>query len=383
MGMPIRVLTLLDHDTAGAEPGASLRSVQNMAERLVGELDIRVASAPWGGRGSLPHAVRALVAGTPHDVLYLHGFAWRSVIAPLVLRRAGLVATGPVVVAPRGAFSNHTARGARARTRGGRTRARVTRASGIVDDVLWHAASAHECDDIVQAFGTSARVCVAADVAAVADAGGFDATRRREKQSGELRIGLVARVDRDSNILAALRLIEPLRGRRITLDVYGPIVDVSYWRACERAIAALPSNVAVRAHGELPEAARAHIWASHHVCLVPTDGDLARHTLMDALSAGCPVIAGSRAPWRDLEYTGVGWDLPLDAPERFRAALQRVADMPDGEFREWSVRAAAFARERRAESAAIEATLALFHEAAGHRRSEPAARPTSHPALAA
>ena len=390
--MPIRVLTLVDHDLPGIEPGGAQRSVQNVADRLGGDLDVSVAGTLGDGDRRFVRTLRAHVARVPHDVLYLHGLSQRAVLVPLAMRRAGLLPSTPVVIAPRGALAAAAGTGRasalddHSAVRRARARAfvQLVRASGLTDDVLWHAMTPYECDDIVRLFGTSVRVRVAPDVPAVTPPTVPDAPMRRQKIAGEIRIGLVARVCRGSNIRAVLPIVESLRGRRVTLDVYGPITDVGYWRACERAIAMLAPHVAVRAHGNLPAAITSRVWTSHHVCLVPTDGDRFGHTLLDALSAGCPVVAGDRAPWRDLEYHGVGWDLPLDAPRRFGAALQRVTDMGDGEFREWSDRAAAFSSARRADPAALDATLALFQEATATTRvAVPAVQGAARPALAA
>ncbi|HEY0777080.1 MAG TPA: glycosyltransferase [Gemmatirosa sp.] len=375
--MPIRILTLLDDDANGGDAAGRSRALDNVAQQLGGDLDVHVVER---GNQDTRQVLRDAIATTPHDVLYLFGLAPRRITAVLALQRLGLVPPAPVVVAPDGTI--RAGGGAQSALRRGYLRA--IRRSGVLRDVLWHASGARECDDLVQVLGTTARVRIAPPL--VGNTAAVDAARnerRRDKRVGELRIGVVARIDRESNVLAAIAMAGALRGR-VTLDVYGAVADAGYWRACEQAIVALPADVVVRAHGPLPAAIAARVWASHHVCLVPSDGERATHVLHDALSAGCPVIVGDRAPWRDLEAQGIGWDLPISAPARFRAALQRCADMTQDELGEWGMRAAAYARARRDDAAVPDATVALFREAVADARIGAATTPAAaRPALAA
>lgn len=405
--MPIRVLALLDYYLPGYKAGGPPRTVQHMADRLGRDLEFRVVtrdrdadaseaypgvtSGRWSAVGAAsvrylrpgelgPNSVQDVIASTPHDVLYLNSlFSPRLAVTPLWLRRLGLIPWRPVVVAPRGelqagalAAASWSARVpdvVAARVPGPRTAKKrsylhLARAAGIADAVTWQASSDAERDDVRRHFGGAARVRIAPDVT---DTAAAPARRAPVKAPGALRIASVSRISAKKNLRGAIELLRGLRGR-VTFDIYGPVDDATYWRACTEAIATLPANVVARYHGPVPHGAVHDVWRSHDLFLFPTHGENFGHAVLEALSAGCPVLVGDCTPWRHLASHGVGWDLPLAAPAQFRAVLQQCVAMSGSEFGRWSARAAAFARARRDDTAVLDANRALFHEAAAAGR---------------
>ena len=60
--------------------------------------------------------------------------------------------------------------------------------------------------------------------------------------------------------------------------------------------------------------------AKNDLFFFPAHGENYGHVIAEAMAAGCPVLISDQTAWRNLEEKGAGWDLPLDAPGRFRAA---------------------------------------------------------------
>jgi glycosyltransferase involved in cell wall biosynthesis len=54
---------------------------------------------------------------------------------------------------------------------------------------------------------------------------------------------------------------------------------------------------------------------------LPSLGENFGHVIVEALSAGCPILISDRTPWRGLAERGVGWDLPLEDPAGFRGVI--------------------------------------------------------------
>ncbi|MFL5580748.1 MAG: glycosyltransferase, partial [Gemmatimonadaceae bacterium] len=116
-----------------------------------------------------------------------------------------------------------------------------------------------------------------------------------------------------------------------------------YWGECRAAIAELPPNVRVSYRGVVPpEAARAAL-AAHDVLLQPSLGENYGHVIVEALSAGCPVVVSDRTPWRGLASARAGLDVPLEDPGALRAALERFRDMDEATFDSWAAGARALA----------------------------------------
>ena len=359
------VLVLTDYFDPGFKAGGAPRSVANFIDHFGDEYSFRVVtrdrdlgdSQPYEVSGSgqwtqLRHAqvlylppaeigmgtLRRILNHTQHDVLYLNSyFSPRFTIAPLVLRRLGLVPTRPTILAPRGELEP-----ARLRLKSTKKALylSVARILGLHENVLWHASTQTEADYFRRAIGSGIDISVAIDLPTRME---LDAVKpsRLHKSEGALSIAFVSRVSREKNLDIALKLLKSVSGQ-IDFHVYGPHVDVPYWKECENLISSLPANIRVHDHGAVSPRAIAGVLQRHHVMLLPTRGENYGHVVLEALVAGCLPIISDQTPWRDLEQLGVGWDIPLARPEQFRAALQRCIDMDDSQFATMSAHARRF-----------------------------------------
>src|SRR5205807_53821 len=140
----------------------------------------------------------------------------------------------------------------------------------------------------------------------------------------------------------------------------GPQEDAGYWTECESLIARLPGNIEVRYCGFVPSEGVGEVMRQHDLYLLPTLGENFGHGILEALANGCPVLISDRTPWRGLEAQGVGWDLPLDQPERFRQALRQCLGMSAAEHRVWSERACEFGVQYNRREDLVELNRALF-----------------------
>ncbi|HEX8321745.1 glycosyltransferase family 4 protein [Longimicrobium sp.] len=407
--MPITVLALVDYYLPGYKAGGPLRTLANMVEQLAGSVRFRVVTrdrdcgddqpypgvpaGAWqevGGAQVLylapgqlgPAGLRRALAG-PYDVLYLNSlFSPRLTLAPLLLRRAGGIPRRPVVLAPRGelhpgamgtgSWGRALPRAVDARFPSPRNLKKrgyiaTARGLGLLDGVVWQASSEEERADILRHAGPGATVRVAPDLSAapvpVASAG------RAEKRAGELRAAFLSRIAPKKNLDGALRMLRGVRGR-VRLDVYGPVEDGAYWDGCQALIAGLPPGVSVHHHGSVAHERVPAVLAESDVLLFPTHGENFGHVIVEAMVQGCPVLISDQTPWRGLEARRAGWDLPLDGPEAFTRALQRLADMDAQEHGGWRAGAAEFGRQRSVDPGAVAANRALFEYASslGARR---------------
>lgn len=384
----MHILATIEYFTPGFEGGGAIRSLEGLADALGDEIRFRIvtrdrdhgASAPYPGiaPGEWTRVGKAEVAYVPpgqagrraissllrrerYDALYLNSlFATDFTLLPLLLRRAGWIPRVPTILAPRGACTP----GSMAIKR--RRKASFLAAASaldLYDDLWWHAATADEARDVRAAFPKARRIVEAIDIPSVRSD-----LPRRPKEPGRLRLAFVGRIGRIKNLPFGISLLRDVPGE-VSLDVYGPLEEPSSWDPCEAAIATLPPNVRVARRGPVPHAEVAEIFAGADLCFFPTLGESYGHVLAEALAAGCPLLVSDRTPWRGLEAHGVGWDLPLEAPERFVEVLRRVAAMGPDEH------AAIAARARRMGEAAARSELvvapsrALFAAALARGRS--------------
>jgi glycosyltransferase involved in cell wall biosynthesis len=125
----------------------------------------------------------------------------------------------------------------------------------------------------------------------------------------------------------------------------GSLEEPAFWNSCQELIAALPANVSVNYAGEIPHHKLSGELAKHHIFVLPTTGENFGHAIFEALSIGKPALISDQTPWRGLEARKAGWDLPLDRPELFRAAIEKAAGFTDEEYASWCRSTSGFVKE--------------------------------------
>ncbi len=401
--MRATILTLVDHYLPGMKAGGPVRSIAHIVERLGRTYSFRVAtrdrdfgdSAPYAGVPSgswepvgdamaiyLPPprpgrlGILGVLRQTPHDLLYLNSlFSARMTFTPLMLRRLRLVASRPVVVAPRGELHPgalatgtwwgllpHRAPAALVTPRFIKKwlYVRTCRALGLFRGVVWQASTPEEAADVRRWIGRHATVVVASDLPARPPR----PAPPRAKRAGVLRLAFVSRIVPKKNLAGALRVLRDVRAQ-VEFDVYGPVEDRAYWSECRRLAEALPPNVRMRYHGSLEHAEVTRVLDQHELMILPTWGENFGHVILEALVSGCPVLVSDQTPWREMEAAGVGWDLPLSDLRAFTRVVERVAAMDAEEHRGWSERAARYGRSWVADELAVEKTRMLLEHALG------------------
>jgi glycosyltransferase involved in cell wall biosynthesis len=346
------VIVTADRDSGDRAP---YRDVVPGAARRVGNADVVYVDAAH----ARPHRMAALIRRIRPDVLYLNSFFSPAFsIGVLLLQRLHLIPAVPIVLAPRGEFSPGALQLKAPKKRLFLAAARVL---GLHRDVLWHATTPLEAAHIRRALeGAAPRIVVAPIIAGASDP---ESAPTRAKDAGRLRVAFLSRLSAKKNLLGALEILHGVRGN-VDLDIYGPVEDESYWRRCRAAIDALPPNVRASYGGPVAAEDVAAVLADHDLFFLPTLGENYGHVIREALAAGTPVLISDQTPWRDLDAQQVGWDLPLDRPDAFRAALERCIAMSAAEFAVWREHAAAYARRHANDDGAVQATRRLFSTAA-------------------
>ena len=403
------IITLLDSYIPGYKAGGPIRSIANLVAELgdefcfkiltpnrdlgdthpypgiirdewvrVGKADVMYLSSGWSGIFRL---ITLLCALDSKSVLYLNSFfSKRFSILAIFLRWLGTCKAKRVVLAPRGEFSQGALGLKRIRKH---LYIKVSSWLGFYRGVVWHASTNLEESDIrnalpnlfsvnnvdVQADGgrmrasrTSEGIAMPGIVVVARDISHIQARaerRAQRKRSGQLRAVFVSRISPMKNLLYALETLKGVSGD-VFFDIYGPLEDTEYWNKCKGAIDALPPNVRVKYRGMVEHERLMQVFAEHDLFLFPTLGENYGHVICEALSAGCPVLISDQTPWRGLQESGVGWDIPLGEPELFRAVLQQCTDADEEMYATFVDRAFEYAKAAASDPAIIEDNRRLF-----------------------
>jgi glycosyltransferase involved in cell wall biosynthesis len=307
----------------------------------------------FGARG-----LRRLLRETPYDLLLLNGFFDREFTLPvLIMRRLGLIPRRPVLLSPRGEFGG----GALSlKSRVKRAWLAVVRLAGLLDGVVLHATSEEEASDIAARLAFAPRAQVAANVRPIFDRPAAPATR----PDGPLRLVFLGRVTAVKNLGYALQTLKWVDAPLI-YDIFGPISDRAYGKACEAMAATLPPHVQVRFMGEIANADAPATLAAYDLMYLPSRGENFGHAIFEALAASTPVLISDRTPWRDLESRRAGFDLPLDDPRAFAAAIDRMAALSPAERALWRDGARAAAERASRLSDAVGRSRAMLNAMLG------------------
>lgn len=377
------ILIFTRHYLPGYRAGGPIRTLASLVERLGDEFDFRIVCkdrdyqdhqpfdgvdldawnqvgkarvfyAGWRSRGLA--GLRRLLRDTPHDVLYLNSYFHPNfTIGPLLLRALRLAPRTPLVVAPRGEFSD----GALAlKSPRKRTYMRAARFTRLYAGARWQASTQDEARAIQSRLGVSAaQTHIARNLTAAVPPA--SANHQPRDRNAPLRVCFLSRITPMKNLDFALQALARTR-QPMQLAIYGPIFSEPYWAACRERIASLPTHIEVDYHGPVePPEVRATI-ARHDVFFVPSRGENFGHVFMEAWSAGVPVLVSDRTPWRKLQQHGVGRDLPLTDPAAFAAELDRLATQDPEQACKLSRQCLNFARQQSDAPELLEANRRLF-----------------------
>lgn len=374
------------------EAAGPIHSLTALAEGLADEFDMAFVARdrPFGQQGGTgaatgwsrkgPHKIfwcrmgrfgpggfRTLLRTTPHDILMLNSVFDREFTLPaLLLRRFGLIPRRPTLLWPRGEFADGSLG-----LKSWRKRAylALARRLGLFSDVWFLATSEGELEDIRRRFPWSRGVLLAPNVREL-----FDLPRRDTavaNSGGITRLAFLGRITAVKNLDYALKVLGLVR-TPVAYDIYGPMSDPDYWRACEAIIADLPKNITVARKGEIPNRAVPETLARYDLLLLPTRGENFGHAILEALASGLPVLISDRTPWQDLEQREAGWSLPLAEPHRFAEVIDSISRMPTEQRQRLHRGARRAAEEMIAQSDAVARNRQMLRSLLGTREIEPA-----------
>ncbi len=288
-----------------------------------------------------------------YDVIYIHllfGF-WYSFL-PLVL--AKIIRHTKIIIASHGVLGQGALGVKPFRKKSFLFMMKIIR---LYKGTHFHSVIGHETADILSHIGKKTRIVEARELPRKVSAPPV----RKQKTKGKLTLVTVARISPEKNQLFALEILNHCKNHRISYDIIGPVYDEAYWNKCKNLIETLPENIQVTYRGSIPSEKILEELQGFDVMLLPTTGENFGHTILESFMAGCPVIISNRTPWKDLEKSGTGRDLPLETPSRFKEAIDYFAELGNEEFATVSGKAFSFAQAYVANPEMLAENINLFN----------------------
>jgi glycosyltransferase involved in cell wall biosynthesis len=274
-----------------------------------------------------------MLSSINYDVLYLNSF-FNPVftIKPLILRRLKLIPNKPVVLAPRGEFSQGALNIKNLKKD---NYIRLAKLSGLYSGIHWQASSEYEHNDIKKAMGVKDKdITIAPNLPPAVHEKNFP---KKNKVLGKLDIIFLSRIDRKKNLDGALKILSSIEIEgEIIFDIYGPITNQPYWDECKALMHYLPSNIKAEYKGVVPNEQVRKLFSQYDLFFFPTHGENFGHVILESLLAGTPVLISDQTPWKRLEENYAGFEFSLDSKSSFIKKITHFVQIANSEFQQYS-----------------------------------------------
>ena len=173
----------------------------------------------------------------------------------------------------------------------------VFKLSGLPKKIIFHATDQTEYNYIRSLFAEKANIMIADNFPS-----SITCSAKPEKMAGQLKLATIALISPMKNIDLILKALPKVPGN-VEYNIYGAIKDMPYWQQCLALIRALPANIKVNYHGEIMPTAVKDKLQDNQVFILPSRSENYGHSIIEALSAGIPVITSHTTPWNGLDLS--------------------------------------------------------------------------------
>ena len=173
--------------------------------------------------------------------------------------------------------------------------------------ILFHATDENEKNYILKIFGEKTKIVIAENYPNI-----HTNTFKPAKQKNSLILVSVALVSPMKNHLLILNSLKLCKAN-IEYHIIGAIKDKNYWNLCLKEIEEMPDHIKMIYHGEKEPGEIINYLKKCHVFILPSKSENYGHAIIEALSAGKPIITSKNTPWNNLENSGAGFNVDLDS----------------------------------------------------------------------
>jgi glycosyltransferase involved in cell wall biosynthesis len=272
--------------------------------------------------------IKSLISGLDIDNIFVNGmYSIPFVIYPWLVWKNNLRGKVKFILSPRGMLQEGALR---VRPLKKNIFLSLLKAGGLQKDICWHATDPQEQKDIRAVFGEHCKVIVAPNVPKPVIPEAIEI----KKEPGMLKLVYLSLITEKKNLHLALQWLNQIE-TDVTYDIYGPVKDKEYWGKCMQLIAGMRSNVKVTYKGDVVPGNVQAVFSKYHALFLPTSGENFGHAIYECLSTGRPVIISTETPWKGLEDKKGGFDVALDNPAGFKAAIQKLQLLHSNDYRNW------------------------------------------------
>jgi len=324
-----KILIFIDWFLPAYKAGGPIRSIKNLVETLHKEFNfyiitsnkdigsddfLNVKNNVWldkeeikviylSKQNQTSKFYRILIKEISPNVIYLNSlFSLKFTLLPLWIFKKTEI---KIILAPRGMLGRESLAIKKTKKRLFLNLSKIIK---LHKNILWHASSKIEDQEIKQNFGNNISSSIIPNLAPKSS---YINNKTILKEKGSLKIISICRISRIKNIDFLLNVISQIKAN-ISLSLVGPIEDNDYWNECINIISKMPNNCKVNHLRDLDFNEINDEISKHHLFISTSKNENYGHSIVEALSMSCPVLISKNTPWKNLEQYNAGNELSLD-----------------------------------------------------------------------
>lgn len=372
---PISVIVFIDWFYPAYKAGGPIKSISNMVESLKDNLQFTIVTSNRDIDASIidvpvnvrvqkdgfnivytsnsfqnSKGLRQLYKEIKPDILYYNSpFSYKFTLLPYIVFRN--YSNLKHVIAPRGMLSENCLAQKRFKKK---VFLYLANMFLFNNNILWHATSSIEEEEIFRNIKNQPKTRIATNLSITIN----EHVKVPEKNKGLLKLIFLSRIHVVKNLLFILKILD--RNKKmsgLTLDIYGPIEQESYWEEC-RVLVNKNSNISYKR--ELKPNEVKDVICNYHFLVLPTKNENYGHVITEFISSGIPVIISDNTPWLNLEKEGVGYSLSLEKEIKWIEALQNLIGLGNEQYQIMSENCKNYAKKNIIDEHKIQDNLSLF-----------------------
>lgn len=378
------ILIICNYYLPGNQAGGGLRTLAHMIERFEDKFDFRVIarnhdldevpytsvkSDEWNTVNNtevfyLPKnkiklsKLRELISEVSPQLIYTNSVFSTLTIFLLTLRRLKLIKSVPTILAPEGELSDGALK-LKAKKKTAFTS--VAKITELYKDLIWKVTAEPEKFETERFKGSGGQIYIAPNMPSKLVFEDYNQALKPEKKVGEVKMIFLSRYMRKKNFKWFVDLLPKIQGN-IEIDIFGPIEDAAYWKETEQSISKLPENVKVVYKGYISHEQVLETYFRYHFFVLPTLSENFGHVFVEALAAGCPLLISDQTPWLNLAEKKIGWDIPLENPDKWIEIVNHCINMDSANYSTLSENSREYAKQWLSNPEVEESTLKILQK---------------------
>ncbi|WP_047551036.1 glycosyltransferase family 4 protein [Psychroserpens sp. Hel_I_66] len=276
--------------------------------------------------------IKNIIKTTEYDILYVNGmFSFYFSILPIAFSKGKKTIVNPHGMLSSQAFSVKPLKKT--------IFLKIFNTFKVYKNIIFHAANTEEASMI----NDKIKICNAIKVANQFPRKIKNTVAKKNILNDPIRLVNVARIAQEKGTLKMIEALQNIQAE-IILDIYGPVYDQEYWEKCKNAVNKLPKHVTVNHKGFIDSELVLEVIKGYDFFILLSEGENFGHSILEALSVGCPVIISNNTPWKDLKLKSIGWNVDINSNKEIENVFDEIFNMNEDSYKEMVKQSFIFAK---------------------------------------